>query len=182
MKKLVIILCLFVCLTSPQLLSQNGTKEKIYQAMIDLTDGKTIKHVFLLEIQDSSLTIVPKKQLLSESIETSELAVSRIQRIRFRRKGAVARGMGLGALLGFGIGALVGYSDGDDYGQFINFTAKEKALGAGILMVFPGLIFGILVGADGEKFDIDGRQDNFEKNKEELQKFIQPLIIANSPN
>ena len=161
----------------PPLSSQTQAKEKVYYTTIQLINGSKYKNTYLLEVKDSALIIMPKTSETSNSADFIEVPLQKIKSIKFRKVGALATGALVGASAGILIGASIGMASGDDDGQYINFSAEEKALGAAISLLTPGLIIGMLVGASGKKIEINGSQEEFELIKNELRLYILPLAV-----
>lgn len=82
----------------------------------------------------------------------SQVPLSSVAGFSTRSTGAgIVQGLGIGILAGAAFGALVGFADGDDpSGQFLSFTAGEKALllgtGFGIMGAVTGAIVGGIIG------------------------------------
>jgi len=144
-------------------------KFKIYQTWISLySRSKKLKGV-LYEIQDSSVLIsysLIKKAYLSGNFSVSKIHYNDIKFIQIRRKGRVAIGAGIGGAIGIAIGIPVGYAQGDD----ILYTARQNAgwyaYGLGII----GAGTGALVGSIKAKIHINGSFENYDSNRNRLER------------
>ena len=147
-------------------------KIKVYNAIITTVfQGQNYKGP-LLEVKESSLTILSKGGLVS-------IPSNSIKHIKFKRKGAVGRGALAGGLMGFGLGLIIGFASGDTEcpqgGSWFctEITAEEKALGGGLMLGAVGSVAGMIVGASSHtpKITINGDQSIFLAKKEDIRKY-----------
>lgn len=154
---LLIICCAF------QLSAQETEKhKKEYKVWVKLINGKSIKG-YLLQLKDSSITVAH-----GDSAYADDFLISDIEKLKFRRKGRVGRGIAIGAGSGLVLGAVSGYAAGDDYW----FGSKEEgAAFAGTLLMPLGATVGGLIGAIKKTYLISGNLNNYAELKSELLKF-----------
>ena len=99
-----------------------------------------------------------------------------IETFKFRKKGAVGRGILTGAAVGFVLGAVVGYTTWDDNssssGGFftIDFDRETTTWTAGIGAMIPGAIIGGLLSSKKMIIPINGKTAN---QKQEIWKKLQ---------
>ena len=161
-----ILALLFVSISINTIYSQASVLQKDieYKSWVKTMDGTQNQKGFLAELKDSSIVFGSQQKL-------EDIAISNMKQINFRKKNAIGKSMGYGALIGFGLGAVIGLASGDDKGGFISFTAEEKALAAGIFLTIPGAIIGALVGSAKVKIPINGKMDQYERQRMKIQKY-----------
>ena len=151
-----------------------GQKIKIYNAIVSIVfQGPKYKGP-LLEVLDSSITILSKGKPTS-------IPSKSIKDIKFKRTASVGRGAAVGGLTGFFVGLLIGLGSGDDEcppGQTCYFqaTAGEKGLAGGLVFSAAGSIVGVIIGASSsaQKIKIEGDQKIFQTKREEISKYTRP--------
>ena len=148
------------------------SKSKTFKVWVEIADVERKVMGQLLELRDSSVLIQHWKE---EKVE--EIAVSQIEKLKFRRKGAVGKGAGIGAGIGLLSGLLLGQAEGDDEPNpqaWIDFSmsADEKsavyAPGLGAL----GAATGAVIGALKKKYTVNSDQTRYESIKSELSKYL----------
>jgi len=90
--------------------------------------------------------------------------------LKFRKKNAIGKGIGYGALLGFGFGAIIGLTSAKDNNVW-ELSAGERAVVLGIPMMIPGAILGALIGSAKVKIPINGKMDHYEKQRIKINKY-----------
>jgi len=162
----VLLILLLLIVSSEATFSQvvNTQNDIKYKAWFESMDGSLKQKGFLVELKDSSIVFGTQQNL-------EDIAVSNLQLLKFRKKNAIGKSLGYGALIGFGIGGLIGLASGDDKSGFIRFTAEAKALGLGIIMSIPGAIVGATMGAPKVSIPIQGDLDTYNRQKEKLRKY-----------
>ena len=98
--------------------------------------------------------------------------VNSIQKIYFREKGDIGRGIFYGAMTGFIAGAVSGLYDGDDEEDCaVCSTAKEKATFYGSVLSVPVALIGGIMGSGKIRIQINGDQNTYDSQKEVLLKY-----------
>lgn len=148
-------------------------KLKIYNAIISTSVQNQILRGILLEVRDSSITLISKEERVL--VPATSIAV-----IKIKRKAAVGRGAAVGGLTGLGLGFIIGFASGDDEcppGTWCIYqaTAEENALAGGVVLGTGGTIIGVIIGAvsRAEKIKINGDPRIFQNNLEKMKKYAQ---------
>lgn len=148
-------------------------KLKVYNAIITTAQQKQKLKGVLLDVQDSSVTIISMDK-------TMRVPATSITDIKIKRKGAVGRGAAVGGLTGMGLGFIIGLASGDDecpQGSWCIYqaTAEEKALAGGLVFGLGGSIVGVIIGgvSRAEKIDINRDLKVFQANVERMSKYDQ---------
>jgi hypothetical protein len=96
------------------------------------------------------LEMFSKKDLYLLSIEQNnyrfKIPLVDVEKIVIPAESKVLSSIGWGALVGVVVGALIGFASGDDEGDMIEFSAGQKALGAGAALGLLGALVGLFVG------------------------------------
>lgn len=172
MKTKVIIIMVLLSASFLHLNFGQQRKSKTFKVWVDLADTERKIMGRILELRDSSILVQHWKE---EKVE--EIAVSQIEKLKFRRKGAVGKGAGIGAGIGILTGFVLGQAEGDDTPNpqawfDFSMTADEKsavyAPGLGVL----GAATGAVVGALKKKYTVDSDQSRYESLKLELSKYL----------
>lgn len=125
----------------------------------------------LIQLKDSSIVI----QYWQEE-KTLEIPVKEINKLKFRKKGAIGIGAGIGAGVGILTGIISGVAAGDDPPSETWFdfssTAEEKATGGAITLGILGAATGSVIGSIKKKFTVNGSQENYVNIQPELHKFL----------
>ncbi len=126
----------------------------------------------LTKLGDSSITVRYWKE---DKVE--EVPVVQIEKLKFRRKGAVGKGAAIGGGIGVATGLISGYAQGDDTPNpdaWIDFSAsaEEKAAGGAFFFGTLGAVAGSVVGSLKKRFVIIGQQSNYEALRPELIEYI----------
>ena len=124
---------------------------------------------YLNELADTFLIIKEYPNISEQAV----IPIADIKKIKFRRKGNIAKGTLLGALGGFASGFLIGLSMGDHEGycDLICFTGPQKGIILGTLLTIPGAIAGGIAGSLRVNIDINGSQKKYNAQKEALLKY-----------
>jgi hypothetical protein len=141
-------------------------KKLVYKAFI-LTESQTYRTAGILqEVRDSSIIITSKKKEI-------EIRSDQILEIKIRRKGAVGRSAGNGAIVGLGTGVIAGFiSGGDNPDNLFAYSAGEKAVIFGLILSAPGALVGSIFGMSyKEKIKINFNQTIFQDKKLTLKKY-----------
>ena len=167
-------LVLAACLLTfhPDAMSQTPVKKiKVYNAIISTVfQGKIYKGP-LLEVTESSVTILSKDKPMS-------IPSNSIKDIKFKRTRRRGEGL-LGEALGFFTGGVIGLASGDEecpQGSWFctEMTAEEKALGGGLVLGAVGSVVGMIIGASRHtpKITINGDQSIFLVKREDIRKYV----------
>ncbi|MEL6672502.1 MAG: hypothetical protein AAFR61_09930 [Bacteroidota bacterium] len=138
------------------------------------TQDKPVKGV-LLDASESDILILPKKAAEEQAPLT--YAIADLEKLQFRRKGRIIKGIAAGAGIGFAAGFLVGFAMGDDppcrpnEWCLFRMSASDKGLFIGVPAIIPGMILGGLIGSTRITFDIGGKKDRYAKVRKEVQVF-----------
>lgn len=166
MKKLFhILLMTFVVLSfsHPYLYSQNTNSKKPanYYTWVKSMDNSYSKVGYLTEINDSSISIMEKKDFKNKTIMIKD-----IKKLHFRKSNSESKGFLYGALAGFALGAIIGTLGEDD-----SFPIPLLALAGGITLAVPGTLIGGLIGSAKVNFPINGNQNNYNMQRAKLEKY-----------
>lgn len=146
-------------------------KSRTYKIWVELSQKGQKHKGQLLQLKDSSIVI----QYWQEE-KVLEIPVSEIDKLKFRKKGAIGIGAGIGAGAGILAGIISGVASGDDEPSETWFdfssTAEEKATGGAITLGILGAATGSVIGSIKKKFSINGTQEIYTKMKPDLNKFL----------
>lgn len=166
-----IFLAFLVFMSSLYFGNAQNQKGRTYKIWVELSQKGQKQKGQLLQLKDSSIVI----QYWQEE-KVIEIPVNEINKLKFRKKGAVGMGAGIGAGAGILAGLIAGIADGDDppSESWIDFssTAEEKAAGGAITLGILGAATGSVIGSIKKKFTISGTQENYAKIKPELNKYL----------
>lgn len=126
----------------------------------------------LVELRDTTIVV----QNWNDSI-SQEIPIGKIDKLKFRRKGAIGMGAGIGTGAGILIGLVSGYADGDDTPNpdawfDFSLTAEEKATGGAIGLGILGGAVGSVIGSLKKNFVIDGILQNYTDIRPDLNKYV----------
>ncbi|WP_156180656.1 hypothetical protein [Rufibacter radiotolerans] len=150
--------------------------------MVKFTDGESAEGI-LYTVQDSMIRVMPKSLVKANRIPTEgellNFPVSGIMLLKIRKLNALKKGLWKGALAGAVSGALLGYVLYSpcqepfclDFGR--SFSIYVGVINGSV----GGTGIGILLGSSNEKFQIKGRQENYEALKAQLL----PFALSSSP-
>ncbi|MBK8705009.1 MAG: hypothetical protein IPN33_16555 [Saprospiraceae bacterium] len=148
--------------------SQKSGREKIYQTWVKTyPPGEGIKGL-LIETKDTSVLVAQSIYNLKKT--TSEISVSNIDMLKFRKKGRPGKGALIGAVSGLSTGAIIGFAVGRRGDQ--DFKSSEKAVGFGIGLAIPGSIIGAVIGSIKVKIPIKGNIQNYQLQKNNIDAYI----------
>jgi len=128
-----------------------------FDASVRFMNTRRVLYIALIHVDSAQVNVVPKPH--REVITASELALQQrsfslntVRTITLRKRGAVGRATGKGALIGFLIGATLGaVAADDDLG-----TRTKYAIAVGIFPCFVGAIIGSALGSAKVVFPING--------------------------
>ncbi len=169
----VIALIVFCCLNSIHA-QETIKKNKVYRTWITMNSEPFKVKGFLYEINDSSISVANSKIIKEYStvrFQVAKLHIIDIEKIKTRRNNSIGRGIWIGAVTGFVVGGIIGLVDGDDPAGFLAMTAGEKAIKAGVALSIGGAVIGGLIGTIKIRIPIDGSMNNYNRNKNKLNKY-----------
>jgi len=165
------ILLLSIIIISHQTLSSQTTKLEnghTFKLWVSKMDKSKKAKGYLYEIEDSLITVMD----FSGQGVYQKVDVQNIKEIKLRKRGKPMKGIFFGALVGFSMGAIIGYAAGDDQGSFSLFSAGEKAIIGGTLLVIPGAIIGGVIGHQmSVKIPIRGSQIMYDEQLVKLRRY-----------
>lgn len=141
-------------------------------AWVFKTSGKRLEVGVFHSVKDSSISIMSTYYNRRNPIEL-EFDIRNIEMLKVRRKGNVGIGIVLGAVSGAVIGGLIGHTYFND--QSGNLTVLDdgfKTLMVGILGAGGGAVIGSLIGSIKVQYPINGKMENYEKFKADLEKRV----------
>lgn len=168
----VIFVCLLFLLSIPanaQPLSE--AKEKPYHLWLTKIEAAPTVRGYLLHLENSFIVI------RDEQPKTSyEVSVVEIDQLQFRRKGAVGKGILIGAISGAATGALLAVLEGDgkpsnNSGFTIQFSPEALALTGMVVGAVPGAVIGGIIGGSKVKIPIGGSQENYLQVRDGLLQY-----------
>lgn len=176
-----IILCILVTfLINPNDMKGQVTVYKArYKAYVVDRDNNTLFNGYLVSLGDSSLFLTEKKKLAApiDLGLLQEYRIPQIHTLKFRSRSSAWKRTLIGALAGATLGAVAGFIAGDDEppppGAWLDrsYTAEEKALGLGTVMIIPGALTGLAVGFRKKKFPVNFSPQQYDMVKPELEKY-----------
>ena len=174
MKKLDLLPIILFCIPFLSF-AQEGSLQvsKNYKSWVTMFGGNVIKGT-LYQVNDSSVLIansVLKTDLFSGKYQITKLNYNEIITIDTRAVNHVGRGALLGAFGGLLSGALIGILAGNGHNDGGHFYTLERAELGGFLGILPGTLIGTISGLSPITIPINGRIDNFNKNRERLKKY-----------
>lgn len=171
MKTKLIVLSLLVFITSLYFVNAQNKKGRTYKIWVELSEKDQKYKGQLLTLKDSSIVI-----RYGQEEETLEIPVKEIDKLKFRKKGAIGMGAGIGAGAGIVVGIISGAVAGDDPPSETWFdfssTAEEKSAGGAITLGVLGAATGSVIGSLKKKFTINGTQENYMRIRPDLNKFL----------
>lgn len=157
-----------------QKLSAQQTHEVLpkYKVWVHLNSDEGKLKGILSGAGDSSLTIIQEKDsmgLAEKYVTELNIAVSRIEMIKLRKKKSVGKGMIAGSLTGLLLGSISGLVQGSDDPDSPNsLSAGEKTILFGMSAAVFGSGVGAWLGATKEKIRIQGSIATYEKYRKKL--------------
>lgn len=134
----------------------------------------------ILKTNDSTIQFISEVFLVkNNAVEpyTSEtIPISDIEKIRFRKKGSVGRGMLIGGLSGIMAGAITGFVEGDDVCEpgtwcLFQFSAGDKAQIYATVLTIPGTAVGAILGSIRGNIHIGGDQNLYFNSRNKLKEY-----------
>ncbi len=176
MKTIVLILTLAIwalCCLNYSKAQDTLTKQKVYKTWVSLNSSpfNKVKGV-LYNLKDSSISIAKfdrKMDCYFDESQITDIAISDIKWIKFRKKNSLRNG----TLIGIGFGMIVGgiYLASESY-KDPSMTPVEGALFGAWLFSLPGAIVGSFIGSLQIKIPINGSIDIYKKEKNKLRKYL----------
>lgn len=126
----------------------------------------------LSKLNERSITVLQDK-----TQPALEIPVTDIDRLRFKEKGSVRRGLLYGALIGFGAGFVFGVATAGSSsctpGSAFCVQVSPLAVGlfSGLLACGAGMVIGGAVGSFRTGVPINGRQDEYERQRQLLEQY-----------
>lgn len=175
MKTLFTFLLLFFY-QSTLLAQQINKKTKLYVVKAIYTDSNLQPTGIFYSFNDSMFFVTntkKKSKIIEGNFEIIAVPANNIKSLKLKRKGKTGKFAIAGALAGATTGIIMGQSKGDDdcITSYPCYTAQEKATILSILLVIPGTIIGSIIGAPYTTLKIDGKVENIELYREELEKY-----------
>jgi uncharacterized membrane protein len=155
-------------------------KTKIRLTTISLIEGDNTLVGIIYKLKDSSLVLLRTESLQNYSLKTDEriqLDVDVMDKVSIGGTRQVLRGAVIGAVSGLFVGSAIGYLSGDDppcestgWGNLFCWrnTAEDKALYGGLIGIGAGAAIGALIGSISVKIPINGKMNNYSKNRDKL--------------
>ncbi len=155
---------------TPGFAQESKTEIKPKEYITWVYSGKEKTKGFLLDTQDSYLTISDLAYGKNNQIIRFESAD--LDRLKFRRKGNIGRGLIYGGVGGALIGIVIGVASGDDNpNDFISFSAQDKAVILGAFFAIPGTIIGGIIGSKKIKIPIRNKEQNYARQRALIKKY-----------
>lgn len=127
MKTSLIFISLLIFFASLSIGFAQNKKKKNYTIWVE-TSHKDMKYRGrLITLKDSSIVVK-----YSGEKKMIEIPVKEIEKLKFRKKGAIGIAGGIGAGVGAAIGIIAGLEDGDDEPGIMTLNKEEKATVAAI--------------------------------------------------
>lgn len=167
MKHIILFSIISFFFSKPLVFSQKSEKEKVYRIKVYQTNTKKKLKGYLFQVKDTSILVSLTHPPKGGSI--LEIPSSKINKLKARKVGTVAKTAVLGALAGGTVGVLISI----DYAAESSFKRTEPMwmLINGVIFAIPGAILGPFFGAESKKkFDIGGNQDLFRQYEADLRK------------
>lgn len=133
-----------------------------------------VQRGFINSISDSGIVFRVSKTgnyFPTRNWKLNYLNVSSIDKLKFRQKGGVGRGIFIGVGTGFLVGGLLGLTGIPDYGIFHSLPPWQNAIIGGTLFSFPGLVIGGICGSFRLKITINRNQLQYEKYKKVISSY-----------
>ena len=151
----------------------NSNKKK-YKTWLTLNSEPFKSKGILYQSKESSILLAPlvknKQQISDKSLV--EFQIHNIETIKLRKKNKIGKGILIGAVTGLVAGGLIGLIDGDDPPDtWFALTAGDKAIIAGVPLAICGAGIGAAIGSIKIKIPINGSNNKYRKNKNELRRY-----------
>ncbi len=141
-------------------------------AWVFKTSGKRIETGVFHSVKDSSISIMSTYYDRRNPIEL-EFDIRNIEMLKVRRKGNVRMGIVVGAVSGAIIGGLIGFNYfNDESGNLTLLSNESKTFMTGFLGAGAGALLGSLIGSVKVLYPINGKMENYEKFKADLEKRV----------
>jgi len=127
------------------------------------------RRAFVWSVEDSGIVFMVStsgNSFLNKNRKLMLMNISKIEKLKIRRKASVGKGMLIGAGIGFFIGGCLGLAGIPDYGILESMPPEQNALAGGLLFSIPGMIAGGIAGSFCIKFPINRSQPQYEKYKQ----------------
>ncbi|WP_178990195.1 hypothetical protein [Winogradskyella schleiferi] len=163
-----IIVALFISVISyGQERSKSNNKVALYKVWVN-TDTEKVKG-FFYAVDETGITLSKTKKIDLETLLF--VPAEKINIIKIRKRGSVAKASLVGGLAGAALGYVIGLSGGDDDTGWFSLTKEEKATAGGIVACIPSGIIGALIGSSRKKITIDYKMDNYKKQLGLMEKY-----------
>ncbi|WP_179022262.1 hypothetical protein [Winogradskyella forsetii] len=139
--------------------SKSNNKVALYKVWVH-TDTEKVKG-FFYDVDENGITISKTKKIDLKTLVF--VPAEKINIIKIRKRGSVAKASLIAGLAGATMGYVIGLSDGDDDAGWFSLTKEEKATAGGIVACIPSGIIGALIGSSRKKITIDYKMDNYKK-------------------
>ncbi len=154
-----LVLWFFVCYLLPLAAQKSGEPVRMYRVWITTSEPNELIKGYLYAADSSSITISRENAFHHADLHT--IQANEIDHLKIRRKGAVAKGLWIGALSGLAVGVVSGLASGDDDSSFISFTKEEKAVLNSLFTVPIGGGIGASIATKRIKLEINGDPQQF---------------------
>ena len=172
----------FLFLHSMMAQNPNNNKVRIYKIWV-IKMNSDVEYGYLYDLSDSTIVLSNTSKIRNyqkKNFSTLHLDVNKIDRIKFRRKGQWAKGVGFGILAGIVTGTTIGLIEGSDpppppqctfLCNSFRLSAGEKAAAYSLALSIPGAIIGGIIGNNIKiKIPINGSAATYQSQKKELRK------------
>jgi hypothetical protein len=139
-----------------------------YPMWLHIVNSRERREGYLFQVKDSSVIVFLKDpENWRAGLQPSEMPVSSLDELRFRRKGKSLRGAAIGAGAGIFLGHFLIGDDCKNYAGCIDLAYPFRHIigGAG------GMLVGALIGSVTTKIPIRGNLNNFEARRARLKKY-----------
>lgn len=172
MKNLVLTYVALFCISSLLTAQKDSLRRSSANTWIKLNDNLVIKCV-LFQVYDSSISVRTILKFTDHTYGFSEpinINYKNIKVMAFRKRGQIARGIGLGT----GIGFLFGGAIGSILPGAREMSSSEKIsqiLGVGAVLGVCGALIGGISSSSRTRIPIYSNYDNFNNNKVRLKQY-----------
>lgn len=166
MKRIILFSLISIFLSTQVAFSQKSEKEKVYRVKVYQSGNKEVLKAYLFQVKDSSILVSLTNPPQGGSI--LEVPSDRIEKLKARKVGTVAKTAAIGALAGGVAGVLLSI----DYAAESSFKRTEPMwmLINGTAFAIVGAVLGPFFGAESKKkFIIEGDQHLFKQIQADLK-------------
>jgi hypothetical protein len=149
---------------------------KNYQIWVEFYNSKEMKTGILYDIQDSAIRISKNYDSRGRhdgKFEVTTIDSKNIEVIKVRHKTSLGIGIMVGVLTGVGCGILVGYAVHNSQPDNIDSGLKNASLTVVLPVLVAGTCIGLgaALGAAKTQIPVNGSQEEFDRQKENLNKY-----------